>query len=267
MDSRRHQPPLALNTNPLVFALGQVVISPVLRMNDYVPEVQERFRREGFPRFSRLETHQLRLTGDQSELVRDIRWAFADRANRTAVVLSPNFLVLEQTTYTTFDAFANILAQAIGTIHDVVDVDLCERFGFRRVNLIYPADSGMSLREFFQAGLRGVDPQALGVGRLEAQLEERGQTPAGDLVVRLIKPAPESGLPPDLMATSLEHVPAPPGPEHALLDIDHYAPTQQDFVPDGVVDAFWELHRYSDSAFRAAVTNEALEYWRREKAQ
>ncbi|MEX1163172.1 MAG: TIGR04255 family protein [Nitriliruptor sp.] len=263
MDNRRVIEPLVLATNPLVFVLGQVVFSPVLRMGNYVPELQEQFRRAGFPRFHQLDAQELRLGPGGAQVIPDRRWVFADRANQIAVVLSASFVVVEQTRYVSFESFIETVAQAVEIIGEVLDVDLCERLGFRRVNLIEPGSSGLSLREFFQPGLRGLEPSELGVERLDAQLEERGQTPSGNLVVRLLKPAPDSGLPPDLGMTTLHQKAPDAGAESALLDIDHYSTRERDFQTDAVVEGFWELHRYSDEAFRAAVTAEALGFWGR----
>lgn len=262
-DERRQLPPLELRENPLVFTLGQIVIAPVLRMGDYVAQIQEKFRRAGFPRFGEVDTQQIRIQNQQPEIVADKRWVFATRDNRSAVVLSTNFVVLEQTTYTTFEDFLGLLAKAVTTVSEVVGVDFCERFGFRRINLVETADSGLSLREFFKPGLRGLDPEALGLERVEARLEERGVTPAGTLVLRLTKGAPGQALPPDVMPTTLEHREPSTTGHHALLDIDHYSTQPRDFTESAVIDGFWDLHRFSDAAFRAAVTEAALAFWQR----
>ncbi len=158
MDNRRVIEPLDLATNPLVFVLGQVVFSPVLRMGNYVPELQEQFRRAGFPRFHQLDAQELRLGPGGAQVIPDRRWVFADRENQIAVVLSASFVVVEQTRYVSFESFIETVAQAVEIIGEVLDVDLCERLGFRRVNLIEPGSSGLSLREFFQPGLRGLKP-------------------------------------------------------------------------------------------------------------
>jgi uncharacterized protein (TIGR04255 family) len=264
VETRRALAPLNLATNPLVFVLGQVVFTPVLRIADYVPELQENFRRAGFPRFHQLDTQEVRVTTRGAEVIPERRWVFGDRQNQTAAVLSTNFVVLEQTHYTSFEPFVETLARVVETIVASVDVNLCERLGFRRVNLIEPGSSGLSLRAFFQPGLRGLDPSALNVDQLHAQLEERGRTPEGELMVRLITPAPEGGLPPDVGMTLLKRRPRlDDRGESALLDIDHFSTQERDFTGDGVVDGFWELHRRSDEAFRAAVTSEALGFWER----
>lgn len=262
-NDRRRRPALELRANPLVFALGQVVVSPVLSMSNYVPEIQERLRKEGLPRFVEVETQTVRLQRGQSEVASGVRWVFANRENTAAVVLSTSFIVVEQTVYTRFEEFLDLLSKALSVVNEVADIDLAERVGLRRVNLVDPTESRLPLRKYFKPGLRGLEPEALGVERLDAQLEERGETPAGVLVVRLIKTAGGSALPADLTQTTLTHKQPPKNDEHALLDIDHYASTPMDFDPDVIVDSFWGLHEYSDSAFRAAVTADALTLWKK----
>ena len=44
----RQNPPLKLRYSPLVMVLAQVRFSPVLKMADYVPAIQEKLRREGY---------------------------------------------------------------------------------------------------------------------------------------------------------------------------------------------------------------------------
>jgi uncharacterized protein (TIGR04255 family) len=260
VDPRRHQPPLLMDSNPLVFTLGQVVIAPVLRMQSYVPDIQDKLRQQGFSRFSTMETQQLRLAGDHPQVLPQIRWIFANRESDTAVVLANDFVVVEQTTYRSFDAFVETIGIAVDVIQSIVDVDFTERLGFRRVNLIEQTPE-LPLREFFQPGLRGLDPARLGAERLIATLEERGETDAGQLVVRLIKPAPEAGLPPDLLATALNYRRPPADRPHALLDIDNFSTVTRDFDAAAVVEGLWELHRFSDMAFRQAVTQDALAQW------
>lgn len=192
-------------------------------------------------------------------MVPDRRWVFADRRDQTAAVLSTNSVVIEQTHYTSFEPFLETLARAVETIAASVDVDLCERLGFRRVNLIEPGSSGLAPRDFLQPGLRGLGPSALSFDQLRAQLEERGRTLEGDLVVGMTTPAPDGGLPPDLGMTLLKRRGRRDETgESALLDIDHFSTQERDFTGDAVVDGFWKLHQRSDEAFRAAVTSEAL---------
>ena len=260
MDDHRQRPALDLADNPIVFALGQMVISPVLQMANYVPTIQERLRKTGLPGFSQVDGHTVQF-GREVEVIADTRWVFTDREKTTGVVLHPNFIVLEQTKYVSFDEFVARIEEVAGVVREVIDVDFAERLGFRRVNLLEAPEGGLSLQGFVREGLRGLDPHDLQVESLEAQLEERGATPAGQIIVRLTKPSPGPGLPPDLMTTVLNHRGPRPESESALLEIDHYTVGRRDFDPSELVDAFWELHNYSDLAFRAAVTEEALQHW------
>lgn len=261
MDPHRQRSPLELADNPIVFALGQVVISPVLQMGSYVPAIQERLRKAGFPGFAQHDGQTVQF-GREVQVVADTRWVFTDRDRTTGVVLHPNFMVIEQTKYNSFEEFITRMQEVTEVVSSAVEVDFAERIGFRRVNLIEATADSMPLQEFVKEGLRGLRPEDLQVDSLEAQLEEHGVTPAGQIIVRLTRPSPGTGLPPDLMATSLVHREPQAQSDSALLDIDHYSVGRRDFNPLTLAESFWELHNFSDLAFRAAVTDQALSYWR-----
>ena len=233
-------------------------------MHTYVPAVQERLRKVGYPGFRVIEGRQVRF-GQEVEVAADTRWTFSNRDNTSGVVLHPSYVVLEQTVYTDFDDFVGHMESVLQIVNEVAGVEFVERLGFRRVNLVEVTDPGVSLQNLFREGLRGLPPTNLGVESLDAQLEERGATPVGRIIVRLVRPSPENGLPQDLTATILDHRQPAANGDSALLDIDNYMISRKDFVPSELADAFWELHRYSDQAFRAAVTEQALRLWGAEK--
>lgn len=261
MDPRRRRPPLDLAENPLVFVLAQVVMSPILQMENYIPGIQERLRRNGFPGFVQSESREVKL-GPEVEVVARTRWVFSHASGETAIVLSPEFAVIEQVAYTSFDDLVSILELLLEVVTEELEPAFSERLGLRRVNLLEPG-GGLTLHEFVKPGLRGLSPRALGVESLESRLEERGQTAVGHLVVRLLQPAPATVVPADLTATTLDiRQPRISISECAILDIDHYSTTTRDYNPGRLIDSFWDLHEYSDLAFREAVTEGALEHWR-----
>lgn len=229
-------------------------------MEQYVPVIQEELRRQGFPRFSRSESREIKL-GPEIEVLASTRWIFANRENSSALVVSPTFVVLEQTTYVSFDEFSSLFHRALTVIGQLVEIAWSERLGFRRVNLIEPKE--VALAQMVKEGLRGLPPEVMGVTSLQSVFEERGQTPVGELAVRFSQPVSEPVLPPDLAATTLGvRTPVDPNAQNGLLDIDHFTRIEKDFNPDAVIDVFWKLHTYSDTAFRESVTSEALDTWR-----
>lgn len=261
MAPSRARPPLQLAWNPLVFVLGQVVISPVLQIEDYIPNLQERLRKNGYPAFDRLESQTVKFDRQGSvDVRRETRWVFWNKNKTQSVVISSGFLVLEVSDYQRFDDFMAEFQAVMEIFHAVVDVSLYQRLGFRRINLLEDTPT-LPLDSIVREGLRGLEGGVF-VDRHDQRLEHWGDTEVGRLMVRLLRPAPESVVPSDLDTTGLTiRQPSAEGRQVATLDIDHFMIEADDFVPDAIVDGFWLLHDGSDLAFRESVTADALQVW------
>jgi hypothetical protein len=48
-----------------------------------------------------------------------------------------------------------------------------------------------------------------------------------------------------------------------LLDMDHFSTLEIDFSVEEIVDRFFKLHEQQTKAFKASVTTDALEEWKR----
>ena len=71
-----------------------------------------------------------------------------------------------------------------------------------------------------------------------------------------------SHIPPELSSTKLKFANKPqPGERVSILDIDHNGEFPSDFDVDALITKLNELHDFSDNAFIAAVTPEALKKW------
>lgn len=259
--TERVRPPLTLAWNPLVFVLGQVVTSPVLRIEDYIPELQERFRKNGYPGFNRVETQNVRVGAKGAlDVANETRWILSSKDLTRSVVVGPGAVVLQCTEYGTFDDFVAELRDVLALFNEVVDVALYQRLGLRRINLFEHSDA-LPIDEIVQEGLRGLAGDVFSEDH-EQRVEHWGNTPAGRLMVRLLRPAPETVVTPDLDTTGLVlREPRVSGRETAMLDIDHFRIGQAEFSPESVVDQFWLLHDASDQAFRESVTERAIAMW------
>lgn len=245
-----------------MFALGQVVISAVLNMETYIPEIQERLRKTGYPRFERLELQAVRLeAGSTPRMHTETRWLFINRDKTGLVSINTNSIVLERSEYTSFDDFANELADVLGHIQAVIDVELVDRLGFRRVNLL-EEHSNLTVAEALRPELHGVSAETFTTGG-EHKYEFLANTDTGRLIARTSYPAPEGVLPIDLSSSQLNVRKPTNLASSATVDIDHFMVEPADFSVDRVIESFWRLHDASDLAFRCAVTDTALTAWRR----
>jgi uncharacterized protein (TIGR04255 family) len=259
---KRTQPPLKLRNSPLVLVLAQTRFSSVLQMEKYVPEIQERLRKGGFPRFSRQQVQQV-IIGPQmnTQVQAATRWLFANADNDCGVLLTPDYLLLQATSYDTFEPFVSTFETVVSTVREIADLDLAEQVGLRYVDIIWPA-KGSSVDEYLQSTLRGLDPELLDLKNARSRFESVGLTESGQFTLRISKVDEPFGLPPDLEPTDLT-IPSresAPGP-HGIMDLDHISIASRVFDPGALSDVLWDLHDFLDRAFRLSVTDIAMQHW------
>lgn len=262
-EERRSLPALHLKKSPLVLVLAQVRIGPVLKMSEFIPDIQERLRHEGFPGFLATEVQQI-VFGPQVSVERSSRWLFPSKNRETAVSLTSGSIVLESSAYGTFDTFLDVFATVLRSIGDVLELSangIVQRSGLRYVDLIRLKEKE-TWQEYLKPPLIGFTAEELNVASVLQRSEWRGRSTAGQLVIRASYSNDGTFLPPDLQSDDLRFGLTVPADEVvSVLDIDHYSEREREFSIDGLCDDFWALHDSCDRSFRAAVTDQALVRW------
>jgi uncharacterized protein (TIGR04255 family) len=259
----RPLPPLLLSRPPLILVLAQVKFSPVLSMEGFVPEIQEDLRKD-YPGYKESKSQEILLRDGNLVLAQPLRWLFSDRTRQEAVALTPDFVVLQTSRYKSFDDFSGRLGSILEQVHARVGIGLWERIGLRFINRIVPG-SGEPFSDYVHPGLAGVPKSTLSHQGLEfmqavTRCEVRTNTAMGSqLVIRTFE---QASLPPGLENEDLL-IPEPPqGSDTLLLDIDHFVSGRKEaFDPENIVATAWDLHHFSDRAFRACTTQKALRTW------
>jgi uncharacterized protein (TIGR04255 family) len=256
----RSRPALLLKNSPLLLTLAQVRISPVLQMRSFVPEIQERLRKSGYPRYAESQTQEIVLTGGPEPKVNlSSKWVFGDRDLRSAVVVAPEFVALETVAYETFDAFVERMANALRVVGEVVQVDLAERLGLRYLDYVRPLGND-TMAEYLSPGLLGIGGVE-GLGEVRSQYLAQGQSDLGRMMVRVTRGAGPFRLPPDLQPLDLALENVPDCDDWALLDFDHFSEMPRPYNVDAIADALWGLHDLVDATFRNAATAHAFAAW------
>ena len=233
----------------------------MLQVAGYVPAIQEKLRKQGFPRFSHslVQTLILPLGSTVPEAPWDAQYHFASTDKRREVVLSSNFITYQVTTYDTFERWVDEWSEILTVVHSELDIALVERSGLRYVDVVV-AEEPDAVEMSLQPGLRGLD--GLGLRGVQSRFELRGASEIGSLVFRASRP--QSGaIPEDLQPIELD-VPQVAGLQtgtYVVLDFDHFSTIARDFDPPALVQHFWALHDLVDSAFRHSVTDDALRRW------
>ena len=71
----RTEPRLKLRRSPLILVLAQIRFNPLLKMSDYIPDIQEAMRGKGLIRFNQEETQQV-VFGPVVKTNQTTRWVF-----------------------------------------------------------------------------------------------------------------------------------------------------------------------------------------------
>lgn len=257
----RTVPALELVRNPLVCVLAQIKIAPVLSMSGFLPPIQEQLRQSGYPMFQTIEQEEI-VIGARPIVRRSTQWAFIDKNGLRGIVLSPAAITLQVTSYSKFEEFTASLSAALKIIGEAAKLSLVERIGLRYVNRICP-EAGESLDQYLQPGILGLPPEKIGTSKGQLKFEQRGDTALGKLLIRLFQN--EAGdLPPGVEPFGLTLPPVEAnGGVQTILDVDHFSARQRDFEPNALMADMWKLHEFTDRAFRAAITDYALNKWRK----
>lgn len=251
-----------LSKSPLVYVVAQVRIGAVLKMQDYVPEIQEHMRQAGYVLYRPDEVRTLHFGpgGAKAQVTR--QWAF-DRINRTTgFMVQDGFVAFHTTAYDTHETFFAELQQGLEIVQDAVGIGAIERLGLRYVDA-FQADDGCSLGDYLKPGLRGVDLENIGARRSRSFTNLITETDIGGHLVVRIGLNSVGGLPPDLAPPDL--VPAQTfgqGRPIAVLDYDHFVEQTEPFSVARAIERFNALHGIVSAAFSETVSTLALEHWR-----
>ena len=262
-----------LANQPLVLVLGQVRFSPVRQMSDYIPAIQEEFRRHGFPIERAGKVQQLIFGpsgGVPVQVVEEQRWEYRTRDETWSILVMQNCVVLQTTAYGRFEHFADRLLHAVGTVlskteHDQLGV--VERVGLRYVDVVRPRD-GEDFRFYLRPGFHGVADEVFRAGTHRLHVESTGRTSVGDvsgtLIVRVVQNDQGVSLPPDLVGGAPKLAPrAVNGELITLIDMDHYI--EGNFQPEAgwIVARMYEMHDHIVETFHDhVVTEDAVTVWK-----
>lgn len=266
----RYEP---LSAQPLVLVLCHVRFSPVPRMEQYVPAMQEVFRRQGFPIVRAGKVHQVTFTpggGAPVQVMEQQRWEYRDREETWSILLMQDTVILQTTAYTRFEDFAERLQLAVHTVlaeseHDQFGV--VHRVGLRYIDVVRPS-RGKDFRHYLRPGLHGVPDEVFQPGQHLLHTESRGRTVVGGtpgtMVVRVVQNDEGSSLPPDLADAAPRFSPrAEPEELVTLIDMDHFVEGNFAADPDWVLAQTYEMHDHLVETFHDhVVTEDAIKEWK-----
>ena len=253
---------IQLDKPPIVFVLAQIVISGLLNISKFIPDIQESLRAIGYPRTQKANIFELTMSAERGPSVSGSdKWIFSTKDNSAAVVINERFIVFEVGVYKGFVKFSEDLKNVLDIFKEVTGLELSERLGLRYINLVREASS-TTFGDLLQPQLLGLNAESLGLTNATNFYQIRGSSPEGVVTVNLWQTRDSSFLPPDIDSTGISiDSKIEPGESVRILDIDHISNEDRDFTPELLIDALQPMHNRVETIFVSSVTPQALDYW------
>jgi uncharacterized protein (TIGR04255 family) len=254
---------------PVYFAIVQVRFNPILALDSYAPQIQERFRKDGFPdaQKSVLATLNLNLTAPteasppQVPVAQTTRYAFYNMNRTHGFILDQGALSFQTTNYDIFESFSAEFRRGLQAVHDVVELSYTDSIGFRYLDAVFPRENE-TLGDYLNSSVLGLS-EKFTTNVVHSFSETNFRTEDVGVVARVIVQDGEVGFPPDLLPSVLpvaERFRLLRG-RHAILDTDGYFDGRESFSLDGVTGHLLVIHDEISKAFHATVTPNALKVW------
>jgi uncharacterized protein (TIGR04255 family) len=257
---------------PVVYVVVQVRFSPVLSLKTYVPQIQEHFRRNGFPAFDSRFNFQLAFSvpppaepepaAPAIPVERTLSYVFSNRDRSQSFVLEPNGLTLQVTDYLDFEWFLDLFLTHLEHIDEVISPDSSERIGLRYIDAVLPKP-GSEVKEYLIPAVLGLSEEPVN-GLVQHSYSEtmllNGNT---STVSRVIVRNGQIAFPPDMVALPVlinsrftEY-----GGIHALVDTDSFQTVHSPMDVQKLKATLHDLHDSVENAFNAVTTNFARADW------
>lgn len=249
------------NSAPLIYALSQVVFSPILEMKEYVGDIQEKFRHLGFPKYTKKDMMAIKFDG-ANILPQEKKesWNFANKDNTKNIVLTTEYITLETSEYSSYEDFIKVMEGVLDVLQKVANPSLCERVGLRYVNLVKNDTKGFSY--YLHKSILGFPVKTLSNDFASTQCVTSVKTKVGNLLLKCSLLNNGRFLSHDLSQDNIKFdVVLGDSKEVAILDIDHFLVQTKDFNKDEIISDLNGLRSFIKKAFLGSITPEAKKEW------
>lgn len=257
-----------LRSAPVFYTLVQFKFNSIAKMAEYVPTVQDRLRRKGYPdyREETLMAIDIRRPEDPQVEVQNTqkkRWGFISSKGTEGYLLFPDSLIYHTADYDTFSKFTKNALEGLALVHEIIELSYMDRIGLRYLDSISPKD-GENVEDYISPSLTGLS--SLIAGSLNHAFSETAmEIDGGKLIVRSVITENGLALPPDLMPFSLklpERLSSLNG-KNAVLDVDYFVIQRLDGIDLELIQKqMIASHKIVTDAFNSSVTEHAINTWK-----
>jgi uncharacterized protein (TIGR04255 family) len=256
---------------PVYFTLAQVRFNPILSLEVYAPQIQERLRKEGFPDAQKgfLATFNLNVnltpssegSHPQPPMAQTTRFLFGNMERMSGFILDQGALSFQTTEYAVFETFLADFVKGLQAVNEAVSLSYTDRIGLRYLDAVFPK-SGESVRDYLSGSILGLTEKIDDtiVHSFSETLVKRENV---NVRSRVIIQDGEVGFPPDLqpLTLSLAERFRPLRGRHAIIDTDGWSESRDAFSVDHIREQLGLIHAGIEKTFRASVTESALKAW------
>lgn len=254
-----------MSNAPVYFTLAQIRFNPILKMDEHLPTIQDKFWACGFPDFRHEQVQQIGLSaagqGALPAVSTQSHYIFGNIERTSNYALDSNSLVFQTTVYESFEAFSNLFSQGLSIVNEALNLAYIERLGTRYFDAVLPQD-GETLTDYLIPEVMGTSDFANTL--VQSLSETVSLSDHGTLVSRVVIRDGPLGMPSDLL-------PLAPGlpPKitdfqglHAIIDSDAYNETRKPMDIDEVLKNLAGLYSDISASFKKVMTEHALQIWK-----
>lgn len=257
-----------LKNPPVYFTLVQVRFNPILTIPDFLPGIQESFRKAGYPDFDRQQFFSYHLKTGESQpsaptTISQDRFQFGDVQLTHAFILDNQSLTLQSTNYGQFESFASCFLAGLRIVHDAVTLSYTERVGLRYLDRVMP-QNGETIEQYLAEQVHGLTSH-LGGRPLYSYSEGMNDVDGIKLLSRVAIQEGPLVFPPDIQEGKLRVIERFKSYDKisAILDNDGFIENRVMFSEKTVTDQLNTIHKVIGNAFKTTATPFARAAWDR----
>ena len=258
-----------LKNPPVYFTVAQVRFNKLLKLPEFLPTIQEHLRKAGFPDFKTHRAIVLQIVSQEGQTppthgIQE-RYLFGNVEQTHGLLLEDDKLTLQSTNYGRFESFSSMFLKGLEVLHGVAQLDFTERVGLRYLDRVMPRTSE-SLEQYLAPEALGMNVR-LGGKPLHTYSETLTELDSIKLLSRVSIQGGGLAFPPDLLPGDM--VVANRFKDYdglsAILDNDGFVDIREIFSIASVGNHLKAIHKVIGKAFRATVSQHALDDWEQEQ--
>ncbi|HQH88713.1 MAG TPA: TIGR04255 family protein [Rectinema sp.] len=276
MQSKRQCRTIPLSKQPLTLVLIQLRFSSLLNISDYIPAIQDQLRKNGFPLVYHKNIAKLEASPSGLEQVAVSQWKFETPERHTSVILDQDQILLQTTTYESFEKFIELYFSILKPVLDITEHGthgIAGRLGLRYVDQVTRQSHDDDIDSYLRPSMQGMSSpyfknKKKRYTHIEVADTELRNGQKGMLSIRILRNAEQLDLPSDLYSEApvrLRIIDV--NDDFALIDMDHGCenpfPSNCIGIPiDQLEDIYFALHDTIDEVFfQSVITEEGVKKW------